>query len=90
MKIYKITIEEINRIEKNKTQEMFFHITDKEKNGLTWFEHHKLSNEEQQNFYATEIQTQEIEIKETTQKIYEQEIVNLDIGELAIYINRAK
>jgi len=91
MKIYKITIEEINRCETNKTKEMFFHKLEPELNKeITWYEHHNLPEEEQKNYYAKEIETQETEIKETEQTIYEQELTDLNIGELAIYINKAK
>ena len=90
MKLFKITIEEINRVEINKIEKRFFHRNDKEKKELTWYEHHNLPEEEQKNYYAKEIETQETEIKETEQTIYEQELTDLNIGELAIYINKAK
>lgn len=85
---YKITISEVDEVRIEKTTEQIFHKETGKK--IDWFKWYKLSDEEKENYDRRQIPTGEIEIEQNEKKIYEQEIAELDIGELAIFINRAK
>jgi len=73
---YKITIEKITEEEVPETE---------------YKRNERFGREEDRDEYKYGyIETGKMEIKRNEQEIYVQEIDDLDIGELAIYINRAK
>lgn len=86
---YKITISEVNEQEVKKTEEVIVH----KKTGevISWSKWYEMKDEDKKAEYARKREfTGEVEVESKEKTIYEQEINDLDIGELAIYINRAK
>ena len=86
--IYKITIEQIDRDEVEETKEIYVHKDTGEK--LDWMEWHNLDTELQKEYETKRVGTGNREIVNREQKVYEQEKADLDIAELAIFINRAR
>lgn len=84
---YKVTIEEINEREVEKTEEKVFN----KKTGdiISWSKWYALSDEEKEDYDKRQIPTGVVETETSEKKVYEQEVEDLDLGELAIYINRA-
>jgi hypothetical protein len=84
-KSYRILIEEIVREEYDETVEKYV------KDGIIieWGEWYKLPEDEKNDWTKTDIPTGKKNTDERTIKLYEQEKTELDVGELAIFINRA-
>lgn len=90
MDTYKITISKVTRVEVKETEEMFFSLTDNSKKPLNWSGYYSLPDEEKENWESKPVPTGEIKFKESEQKLYEQEKDDLDIGEISMFINRAR
>jgi len=85
---YKITISAITEREIKKTAEEIVHKkTGEVIDWMTWYD---LPEDEKKHYEKHRIATGEIDIDENTKVVYEQDVDDLDIGDLAIYINRAK
>lgn len=85
---YKITISKVIKEEVEKTREGYFNQETAEE--IDWSKWYKLDEDEKKNYIKREVPTGETEINEREEKIYEQEVNDLDIGEVAVYINRAR
>ena len=84
---YRITIECItkNYVKESKSCH-FDKNTGKE---VTWTEYYHNGDEERDSKYAThDVETGKVTMDERSEKIYEQEKSNLDVSELAMFINR--
>lgn len=88
---YRVTISLITTREVKETTDVY--INDKTGEVLTWNGWYDLGKEdkkEQSKFKKVMQETGDVEIKESEQKLFEQELNDLDVGELAVYINRAR
>ena len=85
---HRITILKVIREEVQETTEAYFHNKTGEK--LDWSAWYKLSEKEQAQYSKKQIPTGETNVKERTEKIYEQEKEDLDVADVSLYINRGR
>lgn len=86
---YRITIECINKeyIKETKT----CHFDKKTGEEVTWSKYYNNNDEEKDLKYAShEVDTGKVSMNERSEKVYEQEKSDLDVGELAMFINRSR
>lgn len=84
--IFRITISKVSKTEQEETETQYV------KGGkiISWNDWYSLDDEEKKKYIKTEKPTGKIERDESAEKLYEQDLEELDIRDLAVYLNRVK
>ena len=85
---YRITIEKVERTEYEDVKEKYFRASDG--SWLEWHEWYNLPQKEKDQYEPRAIGTGKMSTQERTTKLYEQEREELNIGDIAVYINRVR
>lgn len=85
---YKIEISVVKEEEHQKTAEVY--VNDKTAECLSWTQWYSLEQDQKKAFRKSETPTGETEVNRREDSVYVQEVEDLDIGELAVFINRAR
>ena len=85
-KIFRVTISEVSKTEKEKTETKYI----KDGKIIDWSKWYNLTDDEKLEYTTINQPTGEIERDEIEEKIYKQDLENLDIQDLAVYLNRVR
>ncbi len=85
---FKIVISQITETEVQETVDCYVNKKTNEK--LEWYSWHNLDKKEKKNFEEQKVLTGETKINRKEKDIYEQEFEHLDVGEIALFLNRAR
>ena len=85
-KIFRIVISEVSKTEKEETETKYI----KDGEIIDWSKWYKLTDEEKLEYTSVQQPTGEIERGEIEEKIYKQDLEELDVRDLAIYLNRVR
>ncbi len=85
---YKIVISEVREFEVRDTAEV--HVHKKSGESIGWSSWYNLDDGEKKNYEKRKEFTGKVERQKEETPIYEQEVSDLNVAELAVYINRAR
>ena len=85
-KIFRVSISEVSKVEEEETESIYV----KDGKIISWNDHYNLSDEEKKGYIETQKPTGKIKREENSEKVYEQDLDELDIKDLAVYLNRVR
>ena len=85
-KIFRVSISEVSKVEEEETESVYV----KDGKVISWNDHYNLSDEEKKGYIKTQKPTGKIKREENSEKVYEQDLDELDIKDLAVYLNRVR
>lgn len=85
---YKLSIAKVTKTIKPKTEDRYFDKKTGEQ--IEWSKWYDLSDEEKKQYAKHKVFTGDFETDRDTHNLYEQEMQDIDISDIAMYINRSR